>query len=76
MANPKDTVARRRLSSIVAPVRWTQADLARAVGVTPQAVATCVSGIAAPQKPKRKILEEILGIPETEWEQPAQDQAA
>lgn len=45
----------------------TQAALARALGVTPQAVSQWVAGKVAPERDNAVALQALLGIPMTSW---------
>ena len=59
--------AAQKLRDFTTPSTPTRAEIARAVGVSPQAVGKWVSGDAVPEEPKRVQLQRLFGIPADEW---------
>lgn len=55
-----DEIPARKIAEICDRRRWTQKDLAHALGVTASAVTTWKQGIAIPNAPNRKRLEKLL----------------
>jgi len=60
-----------RLRDLVSPPKFTQADVARGLRVTPQAVNRWVTGDSRPDEKHRRLLAEKFGIPESAWDEPA-----
>lgn len=57
----------RQLRAFFSPPRMTQADLAKALGVSQQAVSMWVTGRSRPSAHQREAIERIAGIPATTW---------
>lgn len=65
MADP--TPAARKLAELCSPPPTSQADLARRLGITPQAVSSWITGRTRPAPAVRRTLEQLLGIPVAQW---------
>lgn len=73
-----DSPARRSLESLCkpAPPQVDIRQLAKRLGVTPQAIRNWMMGIRVPGPRHRKQLEKLLGIPESHWELLRESRAA
>ena len=56
-----------KLKAYFAPPTMSQSDLARALGVTPQAVSNWVNGVARPGAAQREAIQRITGIDADAW---------
>jgi transcriptional regulator with XRE-family HTH domain len=73
MANALSVAAVELRRRLMMPVR-SQSDLARRLGVSPQAVSAWLSGAAKPEPERMAAIETLLGIPMRDWisfEQPS-----
>jgi len=59
------------LLQLVTPKQHTQASIARALGVTSEAVRHWCTGATKPKDKLRKKLERLTGIPSRSWEEPS-----
>lgn len=57
----------RQLRTFFTPPRMTQADMAKALGVSQQAVSMWVTGRSRPSAHQRVAIERIAGIPSASW---------
>jgi transcriptional regulator with XRE-family HTH domain len=62
-----------RLEQSAAPKVMSQSQLARELGVSPQAVSGWVTGRAKPTPELMARLEDLLGIPMRSWTEPAEE---
>lgn len=70
MHDPPSSAA-ARLRAAVTP-SMSQAELARKLGVSQQAVSAWLNGVAMPRPEKMAQIEKILGIPMRAWTEPAE----
>lgn len=61
------TPAARQLAEMCAPPAMYQSDVARKLGITPQAVSNWIAGNGRPGPVLRGALECLLGIPASAW---------
>ncbi len=76
MPEHERTLAQVALEELSRPPRMTLAQMARACGVTPTAVAAWRSGKAVPDDEHQDICERMLGIPKSHWRQIAKSRRA
>jgi transcriptional regulator with XRE-family HTH domain len=62
-----------KLADALKPKVMSQAELARRLGVSPQAVSGWVMGNAKPTADLMAKIEDVLGIPMRAWTEPAED---
>lgn len=72
----KTSKATQLLFDLVSPKEHTQASIARALGVTPEAVRHWCTGAAKPKEKLRKKLEKLTGVPARAWDEEAVASAA
>ena len=64
----------RQLRAFFSPPRMTQADMAKALGISQQAVSMWVTGRSRPSAHQRAAIERIAGIPAASWLTPEERQ--